>query len=81
MAGLGAKSRVDQDIQRGKALNVSSTPSVFIGGELVPFPEMNVAGLRRIIDAKLQEAGTGQSQAPAASTSSPVNAASNSNSK
>src|SRR5215204_4111110 len=55
VAGMAAKSRVDQDMNRGKALNVSSTPSIYINGELVPFPEVTVAGLRRIIDAKLQE--------------------------
>jgi hypothetical protein len=75
MAGLSAKSRVEQDMQRGKALSVSSTPSVFVNGELVPFPEMNVAGLRRIIDAELQKTGAGQAQAPASSTTSQVNAA------
>jgi protein-disulfide isomerase len=82
MAGMAAKSRVDQDIQRGKALNVSSTPSVFINGELVPFPEVNVAGLRRMIDAKLQESGAAPSSG---SATPPVNApagnSSNSNSK
>ena len=63
IAGISAKSRVDQDMQRGKALNVSSTPSIYINGEPVPYPEANVAGLRRIIDAKLQ--GGAQTQAPA----------------
>ena len=78
VSSMSAKSRVDQDIQRGKALGVSSTPSVFISGELVPFPEMNVAGLRRIIDAKLQEAGAAQSSSSA--PAQPSNS-SNSNSK
>jgi protein-disulfide isomerase len=66
MAGLAAKSRVDLDISRGKAVGVSSTPSLYINGELIPFPEMNVAALRRIIDLKLQETSAGQSAAPAA---------------
>ena len=85
VAGISAKSRVDQDMQRGKALNVSSTPSIYVNGELVPFPEVNVAGLRRIIDAKLQERGGGQTQAqPQAPASTPApaapaNAAGNSN--
>jgi protein-disulfide isomerase len=79
ISGISAKSRVDQDMQRAKALNVSSTPSVYINGELVPFPEMNVAGLRRLIDAELQKAPAQSS----ASTTSSVNQAnkSNSNSK
>jgi len=54
IAGMAAKSRVDQDIQRAKALNVSSTPSIFINGELSP--DLTAAGIRRIIDLKLQEA-------------------------
>ena len=82
MAGLAAKSRVDQDLARGRALGVGSTPSIYINGELVPYPEANVAGLRRLIDAELQKGA--QSQAPAsAPASSSANAAntSNSNSK
>ena len=67
VAGIAAKSRVDLDIQRGKALNVSSTPSIFINGELVPFPELNVAGIRKIIDARLQEASAAQSSGSATS--------------
>ena len=58
MAGLGTKERVNQDMQRGKALNVGSTPSVFINNQLVPHPEVTVAGLRRIIDAELQKSGS-----------------------
>ena len=83
MAGLATKSRVDQDMARGKALGVSSTPSIYINGELVPYPEANVAGLRRLIDAELQKGGSAQTQAPApasAPATSPVSAANNSNS-
>lgn len=79
ITGMSAKSRVDQDMQRGKALNVSSTPSIYVNGELVPFPEVNPAGMRRIIDAELQKGGSGQTQSPA-STASQANAANNSNS-
>ena len=83
MAGISAKSRVDQDMQRGKALNVSSTPSVYINGELVPYPEVNVAGLRRIIDAELQKAPASQSSsaAPAAPAPAANSNTRNSNSK
>jgi protein-disulfide isomerase len=68
MAGMSAKSRVDLDMARGKALNVGSTPSVFINNQLVPHPEVTVAGLRRIIDAELQKTAGAQTQtsAPAA---------------
>jgi protein-disulfide isomerase len=76
ISGISAKSRVDQDMQRGKALNVSSTPSIYINGELVPFPEVNVAGLRRLIDAELQKTQTQSS----ATTTAPVSPANKSNS-
>jgi protein-disulfide isomerase len=69
MSGIAAKSRVDQDLQRGKALSITSTPSILVNGELSP--ELTVAGIRRLIDAKLQEAGAAQS---AGSATSPVNA-------
>jgi protein-disulfide isomerase len=78
IAGMSAKSRVDQDMQRGKALNVGSTPSIYINGELVPFPEANVAGLRRLIDAELQKTPANPAQSSASSTA-PVNSANNSN--
>ncbi|MEP6703392.1 MAG: thioredoxin domain-containing protein, partial [Acidobacteriota bacterium] len=79
ISGISAKSRVDQDLQRGKALNVASTPSIYINGEVVAFPEMNVPGLRRLIDAELQKTPATTAQSSGSATA-PV-AASNSNSK
>ncbi len=68
MAGLGAKSRVDADMARGRGLGVSSTPSVFINGVLVDFNSMTVAGLKSAIDAELAKGA-----APAApATASPA---------
>src|SRR4030095_186110 len=75
--GMSAKSRVEQDMARAKALSVSSTPLHYIKGELVPFPQVKVAGLRRLIDAKLQETTAGQAQS-SSSSRAPV---SNANSK
>lgn len=66
MAGLIAKQRVDADIQRGRALNISSTPTIFINGQSVPFDQMSVATMRQIIDAELLKAPPAQ-QAPATS--------------
>ena len=77
VAGIAAKSRVDQDMARGRGLGVSSTPTIYINGESVPFPEVNVPGLRRIIDAKLQQAAAQQqptSPAAPAANSAPANA-------
>lgn len=67
VAGLNAKSRVDADLQRGRALSVSSTPSVYINGMLLPFEQMSIEGMRAIIDGELQKAASQPSQ-PASST-------------
>jgi len=62
MAGLNAKSRVDADLQRGRALSVNSTPSVFINGTLIPLEQMNIETMRQIIDGELAKANNqGQS--------------------
>jgi protein-disulfide isomerase len=66
VAGLQAKTRVDADVARGKALNVNSTPSVYINGKSVPYPDMNVATLRQLIDADLQAAAPNKGAAAAA---------------
>lgn len=73
-AGIAAKSRVDQDMSRGRALNVNSTPTIFINGFAVPLREMNVDGMRRIVDAELQKAPASQSQAPAGQSQTPATA-------
>lgn len=67
IAGIAAKGRVDADLQRGRALNVNSTPTVYINGVSVPFTEMKVESLKRIIDAELEKAA---STAPAAKPAS-----------
>ncbi len=75
LAGIQTKNRVDADIQRGRALGVSSTPTVFVNGKPVPFSELNnIASLRRIVDAEIAAvAATQQSNsansAPAAASS------------
>lgn len=55
-AGLAAKTRVDADLRRGRALNVSSTPTVLINGQPVSYPEMNLSSMKRLIDAELERA-------------------------
>ena len=54
MAGSFTKNRVDADLQRGRSLNVNSTPSFYINGRLVGAREMTSEGMRQIIDAELQ---------------------------
>jgi protein-disulfide isomerase len=73
--GLQTKTRVDADIQRGRALNVSSTPSVYINGKSVPYPEMNVPTLKQWIDAELQASQAQQSAPPAGTATSNANKA------
>jgi protein-disulfide isomerase len=76
MAGLNAKARVDADLQRGRALNISSTPSLFINGLLIPFEQMNIETLRQIIDAELQKGQSNQQgQSPASAPTTPAPAA------
>jgi hypothetical protein len=71
MAGLATKSRVDADIARGKALNVQSTPTLFINGKPVPYPDMNVPTLQRLIDDELKAAQP-QSSQPGAANNAPA---------
>lgn len=67
MAGTATKSRVDNDMTRGKALGVSSTPSFFLNGKLVDFTQVEVNSMRQLIDAELANAqSANQNTAPAA---------------
>lgn len=72
IAGLAAKTRVNADIARAKALNVSSTPTLYLNGEMVPFSEMTVQGLKTLIDAQLQKSAP-QAQPSGASMPMPAN--------
>ncbi|CAN5490429.1 MAG: DsbA family protein [Pyrinomonadaceae bacterium] len=66
MGAAAAKDRVDRDLQRGRGLNVDSTPTIFINGRPVQFQDVNTASIRRIIDAEIQStAGRNQPQAAA----------------
>jgi protein-disulfide isomerase len=56
MAGLAAKNRVDQDMQRGRSLKVNSTPTFYINGKPLVLEQMTVEGMKQIIDAELQKA-------------------------
>lgn len=71
-SGPAAKQRVDQDLSRGRGLSVNSTPSVFVNGRSIPYPQLEVATLRQIIDAELQRAASTQSS----NTNAPTAAAS-----
>ena len=60
VAGLNAKQRVDADVKRGQSLNINSTPTVIINGKPVPFEQMTVDGMKKIIDAELAATGANQ---------------------
>lgn len=76
MAGIAAKSRVDADLARGKAIGVGSTPSFYLNGNAVPFAEATVSGLKKLIDAEIASANPPAANAPAGNTATaPANAA------
>ena len=39
-------------------MNVNSTPTVYVNGISIPFNEMKVESLKRIIDAELEKAAS-----------------------
>lgn len=65
MAGLGAKTRVNADMERARAAGVNSTPTLFVNGVEIPFVQMTGASLRQIIDAELAKAAPNQPPAGA----------------
>lgn len=83
VVGMGAKNRVDADLQRGRALGISSTPTIYINGASVPFPQMSIEGLKQIIDAELQKGGNVQTSPSSANAAvnSPSNSSANTNAK
>lgn len=48
---MNTKGRVDADIKRGRALNVTSTPTIMVNGKIVP--QLTVASMSQLIDAEL----------------------------
>lgn len=72
MALAETKKRVDADVQRGRSVGVSQTPSVYINGRLIPYESVDVPSLKLIIDAELKnKQAAGQSpEKPANSESS-----------
>jgi protein-disulfide isomerase len=70
MAGMMTKSRVDADLQRGNALGIRETPTIFLNGRRLTSEQMEVGAMRQFIDAELQKSGTGSQPAsqPASNT-------------
>jgi hypothetical protein len=62
------RSRIDADVARGEAMNVSATPTLFLNNQRVPQQNMTDAGIRAAIDALLkgEQAFPATSPTPAA---------------
>lgn len=58
MAGLPAKTRVDADLQRGRALGIGGTPTIYINGRQLPPEQLTVDSLRQYINAELQKSSS-----------------------
>ena len=58
MLGIAAKGRVDADIERGRALGINGTPTIYINGKRIAFEQSEVASMQQIIDAELQKANS-----------------------
>lgn len=54
MSGSAARMRVDEDVKRGRAIGVSSTPSVYLNGRLIPPADVNVPTMKRLIDTEIE---------------------------
>jgi protein-disulfide isomerase len=67
MVGMPATMRVDADKKRGKALEVNSTPSVYLNGKLLTLEDTAPENLKKLIDAEL--AKTSGAAVPAANVS------------
>ncbi len=65
LTGIAAKGRVDADLARGRALNVNSTPTVFLNGVSVPYNDVKVDALKALIDAELAKAAAPAAANPA----------------
>lgn len=59
-------SRINLDMKRGDAIPVRSTPTIFLNGRMLTTEELSADGLRKAIDAAIQEKGA---TAPPAITS------------
>jgi protein-disulfide isomerase len=53
---MSVRSRIMNDVARGRALTVDSTPTIFINGKKVPFEQMTQQDLSAIIDNELKTA-------------------------
>ncbi len=82
MLGLATKSRVDEDMKRGRSLGINGTPTIIINKKKLTPEQMEVSAMRQIIDAELQKAASpAQSNQPANNSNTGANQMSNSENK
>jgi len=67
IAGLPAKTRVDNDLARGRGAGINGTPTIYLNGRKLLLEQMEVSALKQLIDAELEKSG-GQTTAPSSST-------------
>lgn len=70
--GLAAKARVDADLQRGRAIGINGTPSIYINGKSLPFEQFTVEAMQKAIDAEMQKP-SGQTSGQASNQATVVN--------
>lgn len=66
MTGMAARGRVNADLERGKALGITGTPTLYVNGVPFSFADMSLAKLKPMIDAELQKAAAANQPAAAA---------------
>lgn len=54
LAGMQTRERVQLDVTRGRAMGVSSTPTILINDQVVAPQDINITSLRRLVDAEIQ---------------------------
>ena len=52
-SGMAVRGRIDLDVARARAIGVQSTPTVYINNKSIPFSDVNVPTLRRLIEAEI----------------------------
>lgn len=67
MIGMPAKSRVEADMARGKGVNLSSTPTIYINGVPLTQNQLNFEAIRQVVDAELAKSTAAQQPAAPAS--------------
>ena len=56
VVGLPAKTRVNADLERGRGVGISGTPTLYLNGTKLLPEQTEVSALRQLIDAELQKA-------------------------